>query len=204
MKKTGFLLGMLFMALLAYTGTVNAEQLKLSQETPSQQPQQLQVQYDPRYKPSGSTVLKGGVSQIQELPVGMYGMWQVRGNLQETTNFEKFTRRSSDIWVLRKDGDFVTLINPQNGANATITVTEVVDNTATFTRGVSSGNMRELETVTITLLSDGSTFSGTDTIMSQEVINGVAISDVARYKVTGVKISGQTIYKPKGATTVGK
>ena len=49
--------------------------------------------YDDRYKPSGSTVLKGGVSQIKELPVGMYGMWQVKGTLIESSNMEKFTKR---------------------------------------------------------------------------------------------------------------
>ena len=167
--------------------------------------QPLKVQYDDNYRPSGSTtVLKGGVSQVQELPVGMYGMWQVKGTLLETNNYDKFTQTSSDIWVLRKDGDFVTLINPQNGANATITVTEVVDNTATFTRGIKSGNMREAETVTVTLLGDGETFSGTDVIMSQTMINGILISDVARYRVNGVKISGQTIFRPRSSTTVGR
>ncbi|MCR4881583.1 MAG: hypothetical protein K6A44_06505 [bacterium] len=196
MKKIGFLLGIL--AVTSLTCAWAAEQ------TPVQQPQQLQVQYDARFKPSGSTVLKGAISQVQELPVGMYGMWQVRGNLQETTNFEKYTRRSSDIWILRKDGEFVTLINPQNGANATITITEVVDNTATFTRGVSSCNMREAETVTITLMPDGNSFSGTDIIMSQEVVNGITMSDVAKYRVSGVKISGQTIYRPKNAVTTGR
>ena len=168
------------------------------------QPQQLKVQYDNHYRPSGSTVLKGGISQIQELPVGMYGMWQVKGTLLETNNYDKFAQKSSDIWVLRKDGELVTLINPQNGASATITVTEVVDNTATFTRGVKSGNMREAETVTVTLMSDGESFSGTDVILSQSYINGVQVSDVARYKVNGVKISGQTIFRPRGAATIGR
>lgn len=165
-------------------------------------PQQLKVQYDEKYRPSGSTVLKGGISQVQELPVGMYGMWQVKGTLLETNNYDKFAQNSSDIWVLRKDGEFVTLINPQNGANATITVTEVVDNTATFTRGVKSGNMREAETVTLTLLGDGDTFSGTDVIMSQTMINGIIVSDVARYRINGVKISGQTIFRPRSAKTM--
>ena len=166
--------------------------------------QQLKVQYDDKYQPSGTTVLKGGVSQVQELPVGMYGMWQVRGTLLETTNVEKFAQHSSDIWILRKDGDFVTLINPQNGASATITITEVVDNTATFTRGVKSGNMQEAETVTVTLLGNGDTFSGTDIIMSKTVFNGVEVSDVARYRVNGVKISGQTIFHPRGVSTMGR
>ena len=169
------------------------------------QPQQLKIQYDNNYRPGGTTtVLKGGISQVQELPVGMYGMWQVKGTLLETNNYDKFAQNSSDIWVLRKDGEFVTLINPQNGANATITVTEVIDNTATFTRGIKSGNMREAETVTMTLSGDGNSFSGTDVIMSQTIFNGVILSDVARYRINGVKISGQTIFRPRSATTVGK
>ena len=167
------------------------------------EPQQLQVQYDDRYKDAAkSTVLKGSVSQSLSLPAGMYGMWQVHGTLMETTNYVKFRKRSSDVWVLRKDGDFVTLVNPQNGASATITVTEVVDNTATFVRSVTSGNLREAEQVTITL--DGDTFHGTDLILSQEMLNGVTISDVAKYNVRGTKLSGQTIYKPRNAVTVGK
>ncbi len=166
------------------------------------QPQQLKIQYDNNYRPGGTTVLKGGISQVQELPVGMYGMWQVKGTLLETNNYDKFAQNSSDIWVLRKDGEFVTLINPQNGANATITVTEVIDNTATFTRGIKSGNMREAETVTITLADDGNSFSGTDVIMSQTMFNGVIMSDIARYRVNGVKISGQTIFRPRSTSTI--
>ena len=167
------------------------------------EPQQLKVQYDERYRgPEKPTVLKGSVSQSQNLPAGMYGMWQVNGTLMETTNYDKFRRKSSDIWVLRKDGEFVTLVNPQNGASATITITEVIDNTATFERGISSGNQRESEQVTLTL--DGENFYGTDLIMSQEKINGVIVSDVAKYKVYGIKLSGQTMYRPKGAATVGR
>jgi len=171
-------------------------------------PQNLKIQYDNKYpntetqtnKPT--TVLKGGISQIQELPSGMYGMWQVNGTLLETDKPAKYVTNSSDIWMLRKDGDFVSLINPENGATATITITEVKNNTATFIRAVSTYKARESEQVTVTL-DDDKNFSGTDLIQFQYVRNGVVESDFARYKIKGSKISGQTIIRPKGATTTG-
>ena len=162
-------------------------------------PQALKIEYNDKYqqedynKPA-SKVLTGGVSQIQELPSGMYGMWEVKGTLLDTNDYSKYAAHSSDIWILRKDGEYVTLINPQNGASATITVTDVQDNTATFTRGIKTYNSKDSEQVTLTL--QGDTFYGTDLIVSERSNFGISITTTARYRVKGTKISGQTLYKP--------
>ena len=158
--------------------------------------QELKIQYsDNLYNVNNSRpVLTGGISQVQELPAGMYGMWQVKGTLLETNDYTKYSPHSSDIWVLRKDGDYVTLMNPQNGASATITVTSVENNTATFTRGVKTPYVKESEQVVLTL--QGDTFYGTDFIVSEKNEFGVSSTTVARYKINGVKISGESLYKP--------
>ncbi|MCQ2957483.1 MAG: hypothetical protein MJ180_01120 [Candidatus Gastranaerophilales bacterium] len=159
-------------------------------------PHELKIQYDDnRDMPQEHTVLQGSVTQIQELPSGMYGMWQVKGTLLETNDYARYAPHSNDIWVLRKDGNFVTLMNPQNGASATITVTAVEDNTATFTRGVKTYISKDSEQVTLTL--QGDTFYGTDLIVNQESNYGIMQTSVARYRINGVKISGETLYKPK-------
>ncbi len=160
-------------------------------------PKELKIEYNDAWEQGDTTtpVLTGGVTQIQELPSGMYGMWQVKGTLLDTNDYAKYAPHSSDIWVLRKDGNYVTLMNPQNGASATITVTSVQDNTATFTRGVRTPYQRESEQVTLTL--QGDTFYGTDLIRSEQNTFGVPFTTVARYRINGTKISGETLYKPK-------
>ncbi len=163
-------------------------------------PQALKLEYNDKYQPEqdynkpASKVLTGGVSQVQELPSGMYGMWEVKGTLLETNDYSKYATHSSDIWILRKDGEYVTLINPQNGASATITVTAVQDNTATFTRGIKTYNSKDSEQVTLTL--QGDTFYGTDIIVSERSNFGISMTTTARYRVNGTKISGQTLYRP--------
>ena len=162
-------------------------------------PQELKVQYNDYVEPEQNnqerTVLTGQVTQVQELPSGMYGMWQVNGTLLETNDYTKYATKSSDIWILRKDGNYVTLMNPQNGASATITVTAVEDNTATFIRKQKTHVSNNSEQVTLTL--QGDTFYGTDLIVHQDSYYGITQTSVARYRVNGVKISGQTLYKPK-------
>ena len=162
-------------------------------------PQELKIQYDDYSDnlPNNPehTVLTGKVTQVQELPSGMYGMWQVKGTLLETNDYTRYSTRSSDIWILRKDGNYVTLMNPQNGASATITVTAVEDNTATFVRKQKTHVSNNSEQVTLTL--QGDTFYGTDLIVTQDSYYGITQTSVARYRVNGVKISGQTLYRPK-------
>ena len=163
------------------------------------QPRELKIETNEykQYEQNGRTVLSGGISQIQELPAGMYGMWEVKGTLLETNDYSKYAPHSSDIWVLRKDGNYVTLMNPQNGASATITVTAVQNNTATFVRGIKTFRSKESEEVTLTL--EGDTFYGTDIIVSQKEEYGISMTTSARYRITGIKISGETLYKPNNS-----
>ena len=188
MKKLQILLSLIISVLVSASILAAPKELKIE---PNQKTTQNQGYQNITYK---TPVLKGGVSQVQELPTGMYGMWQVKGTLLETNDYSKYATHSSDIWVLRKDGDFVTLMNPQNGASATITVTEVKDNTATFTRGAKNKYRSDSEEVTLTL--QGDTFYGTDFIVSEKSHYGIRMTTVARYKINGTKISGDTLYKP--------
>ena len=158
---------------------------------------ELKIQYDTPAENiipvSTKKVLTGGVSQVQGLPAGMYGVWRVKGTLLDSNDYSKYLPTSSDIWILKKEGDYVTLINPQNGASATITVTEVEDNTATFVRGLKTYNRKDSEQVTLTL--KGDTFYGTDLIVNETIAYGISMTTVARYRVNGTRISGETLYK---------
>jgi len=158
---------------------------------------ELKIQYDTPEENiipvSTKKVLTGGVSQVQGLPTGMYGVWRVKGTLLDSNDYSKYLPTSSDIWILKKEGDYVTLINPQNGASATITVTAVEDNTATFTRGLRTYNRKDSEQVTLTL--KGDTFYGTDLIVNETIAYGISMTTVARYRVNGTRISGDTLYK---------
>ena len=145
-------------------------------------------------------VLTGIVSEVQELPQGMYGVWKVTGTLLETNSPETYLKNTNDTWLLRKDGSFVTLINPENGASATITVNEVYNDTATFTRKFVSFGQNEVERVTITL--DGDSFHGIDVIYMEKAFFGSIKSYTARYKVSGERTTynsnmGNVIRKPR-------
>ncbi len=145
-------------------------------------------------------VLTGIVSKVQELPQGMYGVWKVTGTLLETNSPETYLKNTNDTWLLRKDGSFVTLINPENGASATITVNEVHNDTATFTRKYVGFGQNEVERVTITL--DGDSFHGIDVIYMEKAFFGSIKSYTARYKVSGERTTynsnmGNVIRKPR-------
>ncbi len=147
-----------------------------------------------------SPVLTGIVSEVQELPQGMYGVWKVTGSLLETNSPSTYLRNTNDTWILRKDGSFVTLINPENGASATITVNEVHNDTATFTRKFVGFGQNEVERVTLTL--DGDRFYGVDVIYMEKAFFGSIKSYTARYKVSGERSSyngnmGNIIRKPR-------
>ena len=145
-------------------------------------------------------VLTGIVSEVQELPQGMYGVWKVTGALLETNSPETYLKNTNDTWVLRKDGSFVTLINPENGASATITVNEVHNDTATFTRKFVGFGQNEVERVTLTL--DGDSFHGIDIIYMEKAFFGSIKSYTAKYKITGERTTynsnmGNIIRKPR-------
>lgn len=136
--------------------------------------------------------LKGGVSVVNDFPQEFYGTWTVISILEDTNRPLLFRKKSSDIWSFARNGDTITLSNPVNGASASITVNEVVDKTAVFTRMKEEDDETETETAQITVEEDN--FYGTDTIIIKHFRNGIRIkTDIVKYKVTGYKISGPTL-----------
>ncbi len=137
-------------------------------------------------------MLRGGVSLVDDLPQEFYGTWTVISVMENTNNPELFRVRSSDIWSLERNGDNITLLNPTNGAYATITVDEVSGQRAIFSRIKQEKDLTENEIVEITVQEDN--FYGTDTIVMKQYKNGQRIkTDIVKYKVKGYKISGPTL-----------
>lgn len=137
-------------------------------------------------------ILKGGISTTKDLPKNFYGTWQVTGTLIDTNNPYSFKEKSSDIWIFEKNKETVTLINPNTGAKASITVNEVVGNKATFTRKQRHLNKIEYEQPIITI--NGDNFYGTDLLVIEEYRNGKLINrNIVKYEIRGQKIAGPAI-----------
>lgn len=151
-----------------------------------------EVRLDWNKTPAQPGVLSGGVTYTNDLPREFYGTWSVISELIETNRPELFRERSTDIWSFSRDGDMITLTNPVTGARASITVNEVVDKTATFTRTKEEEGLVETETPKITVEEDS--FYGTDLIIMKHYRNGRRTkTNIVKYKVTGYKISGPTL-----------
>ena len=134
-----------------------------------------------------NNVIKGGISESKELPDEFYGTWHVRGTLVSSNNFELFKLKSSDMWVLRKIGDTVTLTNPDTGATSSITVDKIKDKTATFSRKKITDIKKEYERAEITI--DGDIFYGTDEFTIELYKNGVLlIQNKVKYNIVGEKV----------------
>jgi|GEM_PF-706938 len=162
----------------------NFDEIKLNDDTP--------VQYKQSEIKNTNGVLRGGVSVTQDLPKEFYGTWSVVSTLEETNNPELFRMRSSDIWTFNRTVDIITLSNPVSGASASITVTEVNNKTAIFTREQRDENIYEIEKAEITV--EGDSFSGTDLIIIKHYRNGKRVkTDKVKYKVRGYKVSGPTL-----------
>ena len=70
-------------------------------------------------------VLKGGISAVDMIPDEFYGTWSVISTRVETNNESFFKERTSDIWILQRTGNAITLTNPATLATSTISVDEV-------------------------------------------------------------------------------
>lgn len=140
------------------------------------------------------SILQGSVSVDKNLPEEFYGGWSVKSEIIETNNPEIFNKKSSDIWKLEKNGEIVTLSNPITGATASITVDEVKNKKAKFTRKKIDDDVIETETPELTI--DGDYFSGEDTLIIQHLNKNktkIYKTDIVKYKVEGRKISGATM-----------
>lgn len=137
-------------------------------------------------------VLKGGVSVDYDLPEGFYGTWSVLSKITKNDHPEIISGKGSDIWIFYKDGDIITLTNPNTGATSSITVNDVQGNTAIFTREKITDSVREYETPKVTI--DGDSFIGTDKILTEYYKKGKLVrTSVVEYEIKGIKISGPTI-----------
>jgi len=144
------------------------------------------------YKPVKSVVLSGGVSDSKDLPTGFYGTWAVKSLTLETNNLDYEGAKGMNIWSLSRNGNVITLSNPQSGAIASITVNEVHGNKVKFTREKMTESYIESETPE--LLLEGMSFSGTDTLIIKHLRRGeIYKTDVVKYKVDGLKLSGPTL-----------
>jgi len=139
--------------------------------------------------PKGKTVLNGGVSEVDKLPVEIFGKWAIHSTLVEAEDSSEFRESTSDVWIFSKMGDGITLTNPVTQASATISIDEVINKTARFSRESQSSRKNEKETVQIKI--DGDRFSGVDIFVIEKYKNGKLISqNVVKYKLQGTKVSG--------------
>lgn len=141
--------------------------------------------------PSKAEVLQGGVSAMDMLPDEFYGTWAVISTRIETNNEQLFKERTSDIWILQRVGDEITLTNPTTRATATISIDEVKDNKARFSRTSSNKYAQESESAEITINSDS--FFGTDKLEMKKFStdNKLLENNIVKYKLEGKKISGR-------------
>lgn len=137
----------------------------------------------------GHTTLNASVEAIDKMPVAIYGQWAIHSTLLQAKHPDDYKSTTSDVWVFSKWDNYLTLTNPITEATATISVDEVVNNHARFSRTSTTSRKHERETVQITI--ENERFSGTDTFVIEKYKEGKLISqDVVKYKLQGTKISG--------------
>ena len=145
---------------------------------------------------SESYTLKAGIS-IDKIPKEFYGTWRVTSKLLSSNNAEIFRENSVDLWNLSRVGDVITLDNPFSGAHASIMVNEVSDRLIKFQKIGAYDDSRKLtDIVELTLAKD--TFTGINKLKFDTISQAdghVIKSDTAKYRLTGEKISGDSINK---------
>lgn len=138
--------------------------------------------------------LKAGIS-IDKIPKEFYGTWRVTSKLLSSNNEEIFRKASIDLWNLSRVGNVITLDNPFSGAHASIMVDDIQGKLIKFKKIGDYDNSKKLtDVVELTLTKES--FTGInklkfDTI--SEVDGHVIKSDIATYRLTGEKISGDSI-----------
>lgn len=139
--------------------------------------------------------LQAGVS-INDIPKAFFGSWRVNAKLEDTNSYTTFKPQSVDMWNLSRVGDKVTLSNPFSGANAEISVKTIEGNLIVFSKKAPYDNKVLIDTVTIRL--NENSFSGINelTLESYSMVdNHLMKAEKARYKISGEKISGESILK---------
>lgn len=139
--------------------------------------------------------LKAGVS-IEDIPKALFGSWRVVAKIEDTNSYKTFKPNSCDIWNLSRIGDKITLSNPFSGANAEVLVQTIEGNLIVFSKKAPYDNKILTDTITIRL--DENTFSGINDLRLESfslVDNHLLKTEQARYRITGEKISGDSVLK---------
>ena len=139
--------------------------------------------------------LQAGVS-MNDIPKAFFGSWRVNAKLEDTNSYATFKPQSVDLWNLSRVGDKVTLSNPFSGANADISVKTIEGNLIVFSKKAPYDNKVLIDTVTIRL--NENSFSGINelTLESYSMVDKHLMkTEKARYKISGEKISGDSILK---------
>lgn len=134
--------------------------------------------------------IKGGIIESKELPEDFYGTWSVSTRIIRSDNPLLSTEGRVEIWRLEKVDNTITLVNPITGARASITVDNVRNNTATFSRKKLSQNLKEYEKVTMTMDSESS-FSGNDIQVTEKYRRGKLVRrETVEFQILGKRLSG--------------
>ena len=139
--------------------------------------------------------LKAQVTK-EYVPNGFFGSWAVVSKIINTNAPLLFNPESKDIWTLSGYSNVLFLENLQSGARSQIILKEQAkNNVLKFEREKIVNNSKTKktiykETVEFTLLGDN--FSGFDNFIVENWQEGKLIKkSSAKYKVSGVKISGE-------------
>lgn len=133
---------------------------------------------------------------INDIPKAFFGSWRITAKLVDTNSYGTFKPTSVDMWNLSRVGDRIMLSNPFSGANAEISVKAVEGNLVVFSKKAPYDNKVLTDTVTLRL--SDNTFSGINdlTIESFSLVdNHLMKTEHAKYKISGEKISGESILK---------
>ena len=143
-------------------------------------------------------VLKGTVSKIDMVPKELFGSWQVISELEETNYPKTFKKNTADFWNLRRSGNVIELRNPMTGAVAEVYLQDIGYRDVTFYHTQKEGNYKITDTVSIKLNVNGTTFTGENIIileqLKEEDTRYIIESKKATYKLYGRKVSGMSIF----------
>lgn len=142
-----------------------------------------------------SSALKGGVTE-EYIPDGFFGSWGVISKLNSSNNPDIFNYESRDIWMLSGHGNILILENLESKAHGEIKIKDKSkNNSLKFDREkiVEKNGRKIIYKESVSFVLYGNTFSGYDNFIVETYENGKQIKkDIAKYNVSGVKISGDS------------
>ena len=141
-----------------------------------------------------TVTLSTGISLTEAVPADLFGTWRVISKLVATEYPKNFKLSGVDLWNLSKTGDVINLCNPINGAEASVKVEYVKNNTIRFTKEGNYDKQILTDTVEITL--NGNKFTGKNYLSLRTYSpadNSLQNEKSAIYSFRGDKISGTSI-----------